>query len=232
MNTVHQKDVFPSEYIVEPLLSLLLVVAIIAMISGIMHNPQFVPVDLIAADPQLEPQRHAQEARLKQIDTHFKQAVAMLHARQYEHAITALHRVLQLSPRLVEAHVNMGFALLGLKKSAAAADFFTTASQLSPYQANAYWGLAGALEQMGDLQGALGAMRTYIHLTPNDASHVRQARAALWEWENALKRGPLPPEEQQFLARGERQWVERNSPHKDLPPDHNARAIDLGSGQR
>jgi hypothetical protein len=33
------------------------------------------------------------------------------------HAITALHRVLELAPQLPEAHVNMGFALLGLQQA-------------------------------------------------------------------------------------------------------------------
>jgi predicted Zn-dependent protease len=118
----------------------------------------------------------------------FDQAVVMLHARQYEHAVTALHRVLALSPQLPEAHVNMGFALLGLKRVKEARDFFDGATTLRPDQANAYYGLALAYEALGDLPMATGAMRSYLHLARNERpEHLSRARAALWEWEQAVK---------------------------------------------
>lgn len=113
-------------------------------------------------------------------------AVVMLHARQYEHAATALHRVLALAPAMPEAHVNMGYALLGLQRPKAARDFFDSAIALDPAQANAYHGLALAWEAMGDLAMATGAMRSYLHLARHERpEHLRRARAALWEWETA-----------------------------------------------
>ena len=119
----------------------------------------------------------------------FDQAVVMLHAKQYEHAATALQRVLTLSPQLPEAHVNMGFALLGLKRVKEARDFFDSATVLRPDQANAYYGLAMAHEASGDLPMATGAMRTYLHLARNERpEHLSRARAALWEWEQASTR--------------------------------------------
>lgn len=139
-------------------------------------------------DPGQDPQRHAHQARRVEIDRRFQQAIAMLHAKKYEHAVTALHRVLELEPRLPEAHVNMGFALIGLGRYAAARDFFRNAIDLRPEQANAYYGLALALEKQNDRHGAIGAMRAYIHLTTRDDPFVRKARAALWEWEAASKR--------------------------------------------
>lgn len=123
----------------------------------------------------------------------FDQAVLMLHAKQYEHAVTALHRVLALAPRLPEAHVNMGYALLGLGRADAARDFFEAATALRPDQANAYYGLALAQEQRGDLPLAIGAMRTYLHRARDaDEAHRRRARAALWEWENQRNAGARP----------------------------------------
>ena len=74
-----------------------------------------------------------------EVEVRFQQAVYMLHAGHYDDAITALHRVIELSPRMPEAYVNMGFALLGMKKYKAAADFFNTAIEIRPYQGNAYW---------------------------------------------------------------------------------------------
>lgn len=140
-------------------------------------------------DPRLEPVRHAQRARETEIGQRFQQAVAMLHAKQYEHAAVALHRVLELAPALPEAHVNMGFALVGLERYGAARDFFISATELRPMQVNAYYGLAIALENLGDLLGAMGAMRTYLHLARPDDPYRRKAEAALWEWQAALDAG-------------------------------------------
>ncbi len=201
-------------------ISLALVLGMVAMLVGVMHNPIFVPpppVPQAVIDPAKDPKGHSQQVRMAQIKTRFEQAVVMLHAKQYEHAITALQRVLQLSPNLVDAHVNMGYALLGLERYEEAVNFFDKATTLRPYQSNAYWGLGVALEQRGDFQGALGAMRTYVHLSPPEDPHVRKARAAMWEWEGILARGPLPREEAEFMARKGREWTDRNSPDVDKP---------------
>ena len=134
---------------------------------------------------RLEHQRQMQQSELRQ---RFDQSVAMLHARQYEHAITALHRVLELAPDMPEAHVNMGYALLGLERADAARGFFLAAIDLRPGQANAYYGLALADELLEDYEAALGGMRSYLHLAPADDPHRVRARAALWEWEEKLGR--------------------------------------------
>ena len=117
-----------------------------------------------------------------EVDRRFRQGVVMLHAKQYDHAITAFHQVLKLAPSMPEAHVNMGFALAGRGEPAAARDFFRSAIALRPRQANAYYGLALALDALGDRPGARGAMRTYVHLTPPGDPYRRKGEAALWEW--------------------------------------------------
>lgn len=127
---------------------------------------------------------HAADARAREVRLRFEQGTAMLHARQFEHAMTALHRVLELEPELPEAHVNMGYALLGLKRHREARAFFESATALRPQQANAYYGMALTHEAEGDLAPAIGAMRTYVHLARDESEqHLRRARAALWEWE-------------------------------------------------
>ena len=125
---------------------------------------------------------HADEIRVR-----FEQGVVMLHAKDYEHAIAAFHQVLKYAPDMPEAHVNMGYALVGLGHHAQARDFFESATVLRPKQVNAYYGLAVALESLGDKRGAIGAMRTYVHLTKDGDPYRRKAQAALWEWEEALK---------------------------------------------
>lgn len=127
---------------------------------------------------------HVKAMREAQFESGFRQAVVMLHAKQYEHAVTALHGLLKIAPEVPEVHVNMGFALVGLNRLEAARDFFLGATQLAPLQANAYYGLAIALEGLGDRPAALGAMRTYVHLTTPDDPWLPKARAALWEWQD------------------------------------------------
>lgn len=138
----------------------------------------------------------AKPARLdRELHERFQQAVMMLHAGKYEYAATALHKALQLSPRTPEAHVNMGYAMLGLHRNEVARDFFNTAITLRPRQANAYYGLALALEGLCDLPAAIGAMRTFIHLAAKDDPFVRKARSALWEWTGEPEVGLLPPKD-------------------------------------
>lgn len=113
----------------------------------------------------------------------------MLQMRQYDYALTAFHQVLKLAPELPEAHVNMGFALIGLERWRDAASFFETAIELRRDQMNAYYGLAIALQAQGDLPGAIGAMQTYVHRAKQDDPFRNSAEAALAKW-----RGRAGPE--------------------------------------
>jgi len=132
-------------------------------------------------------QAHVAEKRRAEIDLRFQQGVIMLHAKQYDHALTAFHRVLELAPEMPEAYVNAGFALLGKKEFAAARDFFDEATNLRRDQINAYYGLAVALEGLGDMRGATAAMQTYVHRAPANDPFRRKAESALWEWEEASR---------------------------------------------
>jgi len=126
---------------------------------------------------------HAQEKVDAEIKQKFQHGVAMLQAKRHQEAITAFHRVLQLAPALPEAHVNMGFALLGLSRHAAARDFFVEAIKLNKHQVNAYYGLALAQHGLKDLPAAIGAMRTYQHLIPASDPYRSRAEAVLMDWE-------------------------------------------------
>jgi tetratricopeptide (TPR) repeat protein len=146
----------------------------------------------------LEP-THPAEAPVQEggeLRRRFDAAVLLLHSRQYRDAQSSLQRVIELAPQLPEAHANMGFALLGLQQAAPAREAFERALALKADQANAYYGLALAHEAGGDLELALGAMRSYLHLARNESeAHLRRARAAVWEWESQLaqRRGAARP---------------------------------------
>lgn len=137
----------------------------------------------------VQPTSHAEQKAREELDRRFSEGVLMLHAKQYEHALTAFHRVLELDPQLPEAHVNAGYALLGMKRFQAAADFFDTATNLRPNQLNAYYGLGEALLAMGDRQGALQAMEAYLHRSPPEDPFRRKAESAIWELRAAATSG-------------------------------------------
>lgn len=138
-------------------------------------------------DPRADGAAHAADKRKQEVARRFSQGVALLNAKEYEAAASELHRVLELAPQLPEAHVNMGFAMIGVERFALARDFFNSAIDLNTQQVNAYYGLAVALEGLRDMRGALGAMRAYVHLSKADDAYLPKAQAAIWEWETELK---------------------------------------------
>jgi len=208
-----------------PVVSLSVVLAIAGLVafagSMLQYQPPAATDRLQAAKgPGMvfnDAQKHAMTRRDREIKVRFEQAVAMLHAQRYRYALAPLQRLLELDPKMPEAYVNTGFAMLGLKRYKKAEAFFQKALELKPYQDNAYWGLAVSLEGEKDFRGALGAMRTYIHLAQPNDPYVRRARSAIWEWQYRLKRGPLPASDKAWLKRRGQQWDDRNSPKRDMP---------------
>jgi tetratricopeptide (TPR) repeat protein len=159
------------------------------------HAPQAVSDVRPGSSARREAPARAGATRDAELSQHFNSAVLLLHAKEYERAAAVLTRVLELAPQMPEAHVNLGFALLGLNRPTAARNAFEAAMALKAVQANAYYGLALTYEALGDLELALGAMRSYLHLARDqNESHLRRARSALWEWETRLaeRRGAAP----------------------------------------
>lgn len=132
--------------------------------------------------------------RLDRFGQMFLEGVQYLSAGRHHEAVMVFSEATRLRPHLPEAFVNLGFAHLGAATWLSARRAFERAIELRADQVNAYYGLAMALEELGELEGAVGAMRTYLHLAPKDTAHHRKASAALWEWEDALrvKRGGQP----------------------------------------
>lgn len=179
-----------------------------------LQSPRF-PTALFVADKQS--QTNEPITPLSILELRFQQGVSMLHAKQYDYALVAFNQVIKLSPKMPEAFVNMGYAFLGLKRYKEAEGYFEKATELRPYQGNAYWGLAVALDEQGDIPGAMGAMRTYIHLAPPDDPYVKKARSALWEWDSLLKKGPPSDEEKAWLQRRSQEMEDRGTDQQDIP---------------
>ncbi len=102
-------------------------------------------------------------------------------------AARAFDQAREINPHVAEAHVNLGFAYLAMERPLEAATTFNRALEVNGRQVNAYYGLGAALDKAGDRDGAMGAMRTFVHLTDKDDPFRRKALSALWEWESAAK---------------------------------------------
>lgn len=123
---------------------------------------------------------------------HLASARKMIEAGQADKAIELLNEVRSEVQQLPESYLVMGEALLKKKDFMTARDFFNTAINRDRRLADAYFGFAVAAEGLGDLQQALGGMRSYLHLQANPDPYrlkVAQARSAIWEWESKLGRG-------------------------------------------
>lgn len=134
---------------------------------------------------------HAARETQQEVAVRFRQAVIMLHAKQYDPAATALHRVLELAPQMPEAHVNMGYAMLGLHRNEVARDFFKSAIALRASQANAYYGLALSLAALDDKRQAGSAMRSYLSLTPPGDPFFKKGSALLATWSGPAAGGAV-----------------------------------------
>ena len=102
-------------------------------------------------------------------------------------AALAFDEARAINPHIAEAHINLGFAFLVMERPREAATAFDRALSIDPQKTNAYYGLGVALDSAGDREGAMGAMRSYVHLTAEDDPFRRKALSALWEWEAAKK---------------------------------------------
>lgn len=142
------------------------------------------PVDRPIAQPVSEFEQRSAEAD------------AAIKAGQFVKALAAAQRMRELRPDHADSYVKAGFAFNGMGRFKDAFGPLSHAIDLNPMQADAYFGMAIVQEGLGNLEGAIGGMRTFLHVTkdPDPARlQVAQARAAIWEWESKLGRGPWGP---------------------------------------
>lgn len=128
----------------------------------------------------------------------FSKAVQHMQSGEFDQSVKLWHAAMLINPDIPEVKVNMGFSLYETGEYKSAREFFLSAIDQNAFQANAYYGLAICSDQLGDLEAAMGAMKSYIHLAqPQDASFIRKARSAVWEWESSLKSKRVQKEQTQ-----------------------------------
>lgn len=157
--------------------SLLLTMVLIVIIVSVVTSWPDSIIEPVTAVSKVE---DGNSDEIKQV---FNQAVESLRNRHYQKAIAGFREVLSHTPSMPEAYLNMGFAYFELKHYKLAVVSFQTAINLRPSQVNVYWGMAVSLEAICDIPGAIGAMRTYVHLAGPEDPYLKKANAALWEWD-------------------------------------------------
>ena len=181
MSQIHsQKRPFKNIYYLKVLLLLVVAITILGwLLSGWMAQP---PVSTV-------PLNSTRLSKNNQFDQIFNAAVGHMQQGEYAQAVDLWHQILLIGPASPDVKVNMGFSLFEVGRYETALDFFVDAMQQNAFQANAYYGLAITSEKLGDMKGALGAMKSYIHLARDkeDQPFIRKARSAVWEWEAQLE---------------------------------------------
>lgn len=154
--------------------------------------PDRVTEEVILTRPAEEP---ADDAG-RRIRNLLKESARDVKAKRYDDALRKLDAARPQILAYPEAFVLVGRALEGKKEYADAQAFYNAALDRDPTLAEAYWGMATTAEAMGDLEMALGGMRSFLKTVPDPDPFrlkVAQARSAIWEWESQLGRGPWGP---------------------------------------
>jgi len=144
------------------------------------------PEKVDTIDEDLTPEPH-----MALLEKTFQQGVIMLHAKEYELAIPAFQKVLEIRPDMPEAYNNMGYALIGLEEHITAEEYFTMALDLNENLVSAYFGLALTFGAQEKWPLAIGSMETYRHRTTDEDPFLVQANEYLINWRK-LGRDSLP----------------------------------------
>lgn len=143
------------------------------LINSAIKSPEYSEI----RTPQTNPQQSV-------IDEHFNMALSYMQEKKYPQAVYVWNQLLLINDRIPDVHVNQGFSLFEMGHIIPASEHFQRALELNSFQVNAYYGLAICLEKMEDMEAAMGAMRSFIHLADDNDPFIRKARSALWEWES------------------------------------------------
>ena len=154
------------------------------------------PDERLRIDPAQDPAGHRTEVRRVTVDALLGLARDFLGNREPDNAAQSLLKAMHLEPENAEAFHLMGDVMMQRGRFGEARDYYESAIDRDPRRAEAYFGHATASEAMGDLESALGGMRSYLHVVSDKDPFrlkIAQARSAIWEWESKLGRGPWGP---------------------------------------
>lgn len=98
----------------------------------------------------------------------FERGLGYSYEGRYDEAISEYEASIRLDPNVAEVYNNLGFAYFDKGDFSAAVFFQRKALEISPLLANGYYGLALALEALGDRKGALVCWKRYVSLSSDE----------------------------------------------------------------
>ncbi len=98
--------------------------------------------------------------------------LCLIEERRYAEASRAFERSIRINPKFAPAHVNLGNALVGLKKQDAALKEFTAALALQPKDFLALYNVGLICARQGKLGSAVKYLRNAHETSPGDKSTV------------------------------------------------------------
>jgi Flp pilus assembly protein TadD len=116
----------------------------------------------------------------------FDEASTALSREDFTLAVKRLIKIEEIQPSLPAVSVNLGFAYVGLAQYTDAEHEFQRALRLAPGEPAAYYGLSLVHESRHELDQAVAAMKTFLHLAPQEHQFRRKAESAVWEWEAGI----------------------------------------------
>lgn len=150
----------------------------------------------LTVDPTQDRAGHLNEIKRVTYDSLLAMANDQLQLGAADAAADALQRAMFIAPDHPAAFHAMGQVMMQRGRFRDARDYFESAIDRDPLRADAYFDHATASEALGDLESALGGMRSFLHVAQDKDPFrlkIAQARSALWEWEAKLGRGPWGP---------------------------------------
>ena len=109
----------------------------------------------------------------------YKQGVALNNEGDYDGAVRAYRKALELAPDVPMIHYSLGIALYNKDDLDGAVGAYRDALELDPEDPAAHANLGIALAEKGDLDGALTSLREAIRLDPDDAENHYNLGVAL-----------------------------------------------------
>ncbi len=126
------------------------------------------------------------EAAIDQGKLHFDAGISNLYQKNYDGAIEEFEQSLKYNPHSPSTLNNIGFAYFDKGDIAKAVEYQARALEADPEFANAYYGLALALERMGKVDGAIKNWKEFLSRIEPGSKWAKKAEGHIEE----LEKGP------------------------------------------
>lgn len=128
----------------------------------------------------------ALQTAIDQGKLHFDSGISNLYQQNYDEAIEEFEKSLKLNPHSPSTLNNIGFAWFDKGEMDKAIEYQARALLTDSEFANAYYGLALALESKGDVDGAIENWKEFLSRTKPESKWARKAETHI----EKLTKGP------------------------------------------